>query len=155
MKKFLVTTAIIGLAVVANASSRFSQYPMIGGVAINNLCDSGNSFRTLHAVPVCQEWQNHVESGELYRGNEWTCVSSAQKVARISKTYSYRSCAEQVAQPDDGRFEYEYPVIAKCTRYTRAVRHFGRTFRVPVYEDKGELGLVMVDEVNYTIPSCR
>lgn len=151
MKKILLSFVVFSLAAVANAGQRWSQYPMVGGVEINKLCDAGSHFRTTRPVSVCTEWEGHVETGELYQGNEWTCVSKSRKNARISKVYTERTCADR--HVDHGSFEYNYPNV--CKSFRKSTKRYGRTFEVPVMEDRGELGIVQVDTFSYRIPSCN
>lgn len=151
MEKFLLASALIGLAAVANAGTRFNQYPTVGGVAVNNLCDAGSSFQTKAPVAVCTKWMNTVQTGDQYSGNQWTCESSVTKTVKISKAYEVATCNN--ASPINQNIEANYPVA--CKSKTTMVKTYGNTFAVPVYEDQGETGLVVVATAKYTVPACK
>jgi hypothetical protein len=152
MKNFLFAVAMIGLTSVANAGTRFNQYPTVGGVAVNNLCDAGATFKTLSPVKVCTKWKNNPKAGTtLYHGNEWTCLASATKVAKISKKYVVSTCNEP-NPATHGNIEFDFPTT--CTQ-SQTTKSYGNTFTVPVYENMGEAGLVVVGTFKHTIPACN
>lgn len=151
MKKFVVASLIIGLSAVAQAST-FNQYPTVGGVAVNNLCDAGSKFQTLTPVEVCTEWKNDVKTGEQYQGNEWTCVRSTSQVAKISKKYVVTTCNES-QMPKDGSGEWNYPT--PCTNKSSVTKTYGNTFTVAVMKNMGEMGLVQVGSFQHTVPACH
>lgn len=153
MKKFLIASALIGLAATANAGTHFNQYPTVGGVAVNKLCDTGSNFQTLSPVKICTKWKNNPKaSTTLYHGNEWTCLAATEKVVNVAKTYVVSTCNEPNSATH-GNIEADFPTT--CTHKTAVTKTYGNTFTVPVYENMGEEGLVVVGTFKHTVAACH
>ena len=151
MKKVLILAAVLGLANIANASSRYPQYPMINGISADNLCDAGASFKTINPVEVCTKWQDQAQpqSGESYQGNDLVCVSKSTQSLSVAKTYTVSTCLD--AAPSN--METNYPVA--CQNFTTEEKAIENKISVPVIQDQGETGMVQVDTITYTIPACK
>lgn len=152
MKKVFTVFALIGFATIVQAGNRFSQYPTVGGIAVNNLCSAGSEFRTIAPVPVCTEWKLAPRVVGQYTGNNWSCVSSIKKTVKVSKTYEVAHC-EDSNPAVRGNIEFNFPTT--CSRPTTLTKTHGSTFTVSVLENKGEAGLVVVGTFKHKVPACR
>jgi hypothetical protein len=137
-------SAILSLFSVLTLSSATAFaapiYQTIGGVPANNLCDAGNTFKTLKPVKTCVQWQETpaVRRGEYEVPAEWTCVASRMEQQVISKDITV---CTKIDTTEAGRGCLE---TAKSTQSSTVLVWE----KNPHYKDT-------FDYSNYTIPACQ
>lgn len=85
MKKIILAITTL-LATTAFAESTYYSYPKYDGMSVDNLCDAGNSFRSINPVQVCHSWTEIPATGDHDYPGQWVCDEYHTEHVTVSKT---------------------------------------------------------------------
>lgn len=149
-------TMMIALATLLTNSAfayEYTNWPTLGGVEVNQLCQGSDSIRSLKAVKKCAKYETRRVGGKD-GGTETECVKYTHDYVRIPYTYQKTSCVDY--KTIGGKDNKELVCTKWATKtVTTPVDFVVGVYRKALGKRDNDNGDHLLYSFEYSIPSCN
>lgn len=155
---------IFSLSTFAATGDWFTQWPYMNGIRLDKLCYQGDSFKSMDPVNLCVSHSVHrkacydgssacrdLRAGERAYGGEVeqtevVCNRYENEVAEFSRTREVQKCMklEPINEAYSGR----------CLQWKTVQEQYPLHYKIEVYKNAGDAGMVYSHSIDYEVPEC-
>lgn len=131
----------------------YTNWPKLGGVEVNQLCQGANSIQSLQPVKSCLRYETK-KIGGRDGGVEHVCAAYSNDISHIPYSYEKTTCVDYKTVGIKDNKELV------CTEWATKTVQTPVNFEVGVYRQalgkaRAEEGDKLLYTFEYTIPACK